>query len=625
MQYYLSCFASLFFTLLINAQDYSFLNLKDTLKQNSNSVIRNKDVVISIDAIDEMTIDFTKVVTVLNEEGLRQVGSYVHYDDASKVKKLDLYVYELIGNEIDHFKKRDFTDQSAVSGGTLYSDNRIYHKSYKTKNFPVTLKFQYKLTTPNTSFIRPFYPLERYYQSVEKSSFKIVNNTDINLRFKKQNFSGFNIHQDSEFHFVAEDLSAIKKEDYSPSLQSFVPSVKFALNEFYLEGVQGAANNWKEFGQWQYDHFLKNYGDLPAELVQKVENMTKEAESNREKAEIIYQFMQDNTRYISVQLGIGGWRPMPAEEVYDKKYGDCKALTNYTKAMLESVGIESKYCVVYAGADQRDIDPDFFSMQGNHAILQVVDEDENYWLECTSQTKPFNFLGNFTDNRKVLAIDKNGGEIISTPVYANDFNLQESTAVIKLQELDLNADITIKSYGTQYDGKAGIERLNQKLVNKYYKKYWNNLNRLSINSTEFENNKKDVEYIEKLNITAQNFLQKLGNDVILIANPFNQNVISAKNYKSRRNPFQLTRGYKDVDQYEFSLGDYKIEHMPENIVIDSKFGKYELLFTSDQGDKLIVNRNLEIYKNKYQKEDYKDFIAFLNEISKSDQTKLILN
>ncbi|MDN6280654.1 MAG: DUF3857 domain-containing transglutaminase family protein, partial [Psychroflexus sp.] len=615
----------LLFCVCLNAQEYSPLTVKDTLKTNANSVIRDEQTLITIDAIDEMTIAYSRVITVFNKTGLNQVGAYVHYDDASKVKDLDLYVYDLVGQETEHFKKRDFIDQSAVSGGTLYSDNRVYHIDYKPRNYPVTLKFEYELKTSNTAFIRPFFPLERYYQSVENASFKIVNNTAIKLRSKTQNFEGFSVTEVSDFHYTAEDMPAIKNEVYSPSLESFIPSVNFALNAFNLEGVQGSANNWQEFGLWQYENFLKDKDKLPPELVEEIKTVTADAKTDKEKAKLIFQYMQDNSRYISVQLGIGGWRPMPAEDVYEKNYGDCKALTNYTQALLNVVDIESKYCVVYSGSGQRDIDPDFFSMQGDHVIVQVIDASESYWLESTSQTKPFDFLGNFTDGRKVLAIDENGGEIIETPQYINDFNLQESVAKINFEQLDLHAEIKITSHGTQYDSKAGIERLETRLVQKYYKNYWSSLNRLTVNSFDFTNNKDEVILTEEVDLSARNYLQKLGNDIILIANPFNQNSITAKTYKERTNPFQIKRGYKDIDQFEFTLGELQVSSLPEDITIASKFGKYELHFNNAESHKLTVNRNLELYKNNYDKTEYADFVAFLDKISKSDQTKLILN
>ena len=65
--------------------------------------------------------------------------------------------------------------------------------------------------------------------------------------------------------------------------------------------------------------------------------------------------MQNNTRYISIQLGIGGWRPFEAAYVASKGYGDCKALSNYMYSLLKEAGILSYYTLVKAGAGEEDI------------------------------------------------------------------------------------------------------------------------------------------------------------------------------------------------------------------------------------------------------------------------------
>ena len=62
--------------------------------------------------------------------------------------------------------------------------------------------------------------------------------------------------------------------------------------------------------------------------------------------------MQSRTRYASIQLGIGGYKPAPAMEVSEKGYGDCKGLTNYMSALLKEAGITSYYTWVKSGANR---------------------------------------------------------------------------------------------------------------------------------------------------------------------------------------------------------------------------------------------------------------------------------
>lgn len=614
----------LFLSFTFYAQDYIISDIDQSFKAYANSTILNENTLITIEDIDAMTINYSSVVTVYNNVGLQQVGAYVHYSNSSKVKDLDLFIYSPLGEELEHFKKRDFKDQSAISGGTMYSDNRIYLLDYKPRSYPITVKFNYELKSENTAFIRPFKPLKRYFQSVKKSSFKIVNQTPIKLRYKTSNFEGYQIVKNGDYEFVAENILAVKRENYSSSLNSFLPSVKFALNEFNLEGVKGKANNWQEFGLWQYKHFLKDFDELPQPLVQTIKRLTAKAKSDKEKAKIIYNFMQENSRYISVQLGIGGWQPMEPEDVYEKKYGDCKALTNYTRAMLKAVGVDSDYCVVYSGNNKTDIDPDFFSMQGNHVILKVNAKEESYWLECTSQTQPFGFLGTFTDGRKVLAINESGGEIIETPRYENDDNLQVSNAVISFEQLDLIAEVNITSTGSQYDRKFSLNRLDDRSVRRHYQNYWKHINRLEIESYNFENDEQNIQFKENISLRAQNYLQQLGNDIILKINPFNQSSYAVNNYEKRFTPFNIPRGYKDVDYYTFNLGNYQLNLLPEPINFETKFGSYNLSFKLES-NQLLVSRSISILKNDYKQDEYVEFVDFLKRIAEADQTKLILN
>src|SRR5690606_37057692 len=176
-----------------------------------------------------------------------------------------------------------------------------------------------------------------------------------------------------------------------------------------------------------------------------------------------YKYVQEKTRYISVQVGIGGWKPMPASDVHKLGYGDCKGLTNYTKTLLKQVGVESYYTVIYGGREIKNIDATFSSIQGNHVILCLPLEEEYLWLECTSKTAPFAYNANFTDDRDAIILTPKGGKIVHTKIYPTQANLLSNNATILLQENgDVSANVTMKSYGTQYGYRSQNELLKEK-------------------------------------------------------------------------------------------------------------------------------------------------------------------
>ena len=329
-------------------------------------------------------------------------------------------------------------------------------------------------------------------------------------------------------------------------------------------------------------------------------------------------------RYISVQIGIGGWKPISAEEVDENKYGDCKGLTNYTKALLRSVGIESNYCVVSAGSEIKDISEDFPSMQGNHVILNIPQEGKSdLWLECTSQDTPFNFLGTFTDDRNVFAVKPTGGEIIRTPSYTEKDNHQFTKASISIQNKSIKASVEVITKGTQYNSHYWLEDKNSKEVNKYYRSYWDNLKELNLLTYKFDNNKKDIAFKEQIDLEAENYVKIYGNDVILDINPFNKFQVNLPDYKERKTPFKVERGFVDEDEYTFELDQLKLNIELEDVEVTTKFGVYKLTFDMNE-DKLTVKRYFKLNKSTYDVSDYPYFIEFFKEISRNDSKKISL-
>lgn len=603
-------------------------NIKDTnpsLLKAANSIVLSHDVQIHIEKYDKMKISETKEVLVLNQKGLNDVDAFEFYDKVTKIKNLDAVIYNSNGKEIKKIKKKDFKDVSAVSGSTMYSDNRVMYLDYTPTDYPIKISFSSEIETSNTAFIRPFQPVVNYNQSIKTYTYTITNNSDSQLRWHKSEYVTDEVSENSsknQHSFSIQNIEAYAYEPYSPSLRNMSPKIMFALEKFELEGVIGEATDWESFGNWQNENLLKGVNDLPKATVKAIQQKVEEFETVEEKARYIYEYVQNNTRYISLQIGIGGWKPMTAGFVDKTQYGDCKALTNYTKSLLEVVGIESEYCVVQAGKEISDIEPEFASMQGNHVILHIPQENEpGFWLECTSQKIPFNFLGDFTDNRYVLAVSNNGSKIKKTPAYIEEDNYLFTHAKIDVNGQDLDAELTIKSKGTQYSEHYYLADSDKTQIEKHYNTYWSHLKRLDLVNYQFTNNKQSVEFIEQLQLTVSNYVQQYGNDLIFEVNPFNKAKFNLSTIRERKNPFVISRGFVDKDVFEFQLNEIQVGALPKDVSLETKFGVYQLNF-SLENNVFTVKRYLKINRNSYEKSDYSEFVNFVNQIQNYDETKV---
>jgi hypothetical protein len=118
------------------AQDddvYKINTIPLQLKIKSNAVIRFNDVVVEVNAYNRFTLKNKRIVTVFNEQGISDQGTVVSYNKNRIIKTLEARIYDENGEQIKKFKKNDFDDVSAVSGGTLYSDNRVKYQEIHHK------------------------------------------------------------------------------------------------------------------------------------------------------------------------------------------------------------------------------------------------------------------------------------------------------------------------------------------------------------------------------------------------------------------------------------------------------------------------------------------------------------
>ncbi|NJM79973.1 MAG: DUF3857 domain-containing protein [Flavobacterium sp.] len=618
-------------TLSVFSQDnLSTLTISKELKEKANSVVRLQLIEVVINSQKSYKIKKKKIITVYNEYGLKNIDAIEYYSNSESISNMQATIYDFVGKEIKKIKRKDFVDQSVADGFSILSDNRMVYLDYTPTQYPFTIVYESEAESQNTAFIPSWYPIDDYYESIEKSTYSIKFLPELGFKYKESNFNGYNIvkkETENTLTYSVENLVAEKGEDYSPSFGKIVPNVLFSLEKFNLEGVEGSAKSWEEYGKLWYDKLIKDETELNQETIKKITDLTKDLKDPIEKAKVIYKYVQDKTRYVSIQLGIGGWKPMLAKDVDRLGYGDCKALSNYTRILLDKVGVKSYYTVIYAGNDMKSFDKDFVSKQGNHIILTLPYNDKNYFLECTSQTNPFAFGGDFTDDRYALMIKPEGGFIVKTNEFKTNESYQNAKGSYIINEKGgLEGVVQIKSGGIQYDDKLFLDRLNDKEeILKHYKNRFSWINGVKINSYEIKNNRNDIEFIEDLSISATNYVTSANNSIYFPINVFNVNSNIPNKYRNRRNDFEIKRGYVDMDDIEISLPkDYEIEFLPENLKIENKFGNYTIEIVKVENSKVNFKRTLIINKGNYKKEEYEEYRLFREQIAKNDNSKIVL-
>lgn len=610
---------------LVLGQDFTTASIPDNLRANAYAVIRSHTENYTINSIKDMEIETETVISILSSsgEGFSIIG--IPYDPDTRVSSIKVLVYDKNGKEIEKFYKKDFTDISNNPSNALYVDDRVLYFKPVVTQYPYTLKYSYSTKTSNTAFL-DFNPIRAYNLAVEKSQMTITNKSGINLNTKivdtflakvsKSEVAGMS-------QYTYENIPALQQEPLAPSIDVLVPHVDFAMQKFSLAGREGDNTSWSSLGKWMYNDLIAPVSTVTPEIQKEVNDLNLTG-TKAEKIKKIYQYMQSKTHYILVAMGIGGWKPMFADDVRKKGYGDCKALTNYMRTLLEAAGIKAYYCVINDNESAKSFDPDFTEISGNHAILMIPAEKDTIWLENTSQNIAFNHLSYTCNYRNVLAVKENGIELVKTPVYKPEDSKEIIRSNVKINaDNSISTDSKFSFTGGQYDLNMPLFYYDNSEVKEALKSRHANLRIEDLDVLNLTNNRDDAEINYELKFKAADFSKKLGNDIFFRVMPF-YSATTMSSDSDRKLPFETSFPFQDDYTVDFEIPvGYKFSEMPQNRELKSEFGHYSISFKNENG-KLQVHRILTINRGTYPKEKYQDYVAFRKKTANLDNTKVLI-
>ncbi len=598
--------------------------IPEALKTNANSVIREQVIDINISSRRSLTIKKRRIVTVFNKLGLGDIRAM----EGRNIRDIGAVIYDASGKEIKKLRRKDFKEESA-SGESIISDNRVTYLDYTPTEYPFTIVYESEVSDSNTAFIPPWRPMDDWLISVEKTQMNVTCAADLGFKYKEDHFDKLPIVKKeipNGVSYSAAQIPAIKSEQYAPALPKFMPTVLLGIDKFHLEGVDGDATSWKNFGLWNYTNLLTGTDELPEETIAKIKSLVGNEKDPMKISKIVYEFVQSKTRYVSIALGIGGWKPMLAKDVDRLGYGDCKALTNYTRVLLAAVGVQSFYTIVISDDNKLDMREDFVSMQGNHIVLTLPDGDKLRWLECTSQTAPFGYLSNSIDDRNVLMVCPDGGKMVKTACFSDAENLQQSNGQYQIDdEGKLTGNVTIKSKGSQYNNKLFLEHKDSKEKDLLYKEYLSNIQNLQLTQSKVLNDRPNLEFIEQLSVSGEKYGNIEAGKIIFPVNAFNNQGHVPQRYRTRTNPFEIERGYLDYDEITVELpAGFAIEALPSAVSLKTKFGEYTAEITEVSTTKLLYKRKLQITKGYHESAEYENYRKFREQVARNDNSKIVL-
>lgn len=603
------------------------------IKQNANAVIRFDNTDFYIESIGSSVTKRHWAVTIFNEKGEEDYAYFeAHYDDFSKIKKIEGELFDEFGKSLKKLKSSDIRDIGYGRFTNDVTDGRMKVAEFSKKYYPYpyTVEFSFEEESSNMMFYPSWEPISEENVGLESSSFNVYSLNNIPYRKIERSLSNTSIKSHADKYALEswsiKNVEPLKFEEFS--LHETLPFVQLAPSEFKVKNYQGTMRTWEDISKFYYI-LNKDRDQIDAETIAKLKKYIGAEKDEIKRIKLTYEFMQSMTRYVSIQLGIGGWQTLLATEVATKGYGDCKALTNFTIALLKTEGIKAYPALINAGEGEHFENQEFPSMRFNHVIACVPVKNDTIWLECTSQTGAFGYQGDFTGNRKALLVKNDGGRLVNTKAYLPTDNLQ----IRKIKaEIDANGDAKIISKtvytGIQHETRANLYETKNVEDQKTWLQKSITLGTFDLTNFEGKRIKNRIpELHENIEISAKKLASTSGPRMFIKANLLSGFIEPDPQVGPRKNMLFLnpnSYSFCDIDTIAFNLpAGYKPEHLGKTTHLEEPFGSYHSEI-KQENEQIFLYRSLCIKGGMYKKENFETWLEFCKTVNKIDKQKMVL-
>jgi hypothetical protein len=620
---------------MAQSQNWTTAGIPVELTARANAVVRHDETSFKVLSRGEAIWTRRYAVTIFNEKGeAEHADLLVPYDKFTRINSVTGTIYDAAGKKLKSLKNNEIEDFGQSSDGGEITDNRFKYAKFAKKNYayPYTVEFSYETRERNMMLYPRWTPILSYGTAVQHASLTIESPVDVPFRYKQLNGVAPPSIDGSQpdrriLRWEMKNAIALQPEAYSLPVFQFLPMVLTAPLDFEVQEYTGRFTDWQDLGKFYYE-LNKGRDALPVSVKDELKKKVDSAWSPDEKVRRVYEWMQSKTRYVSIQLGIGGWQTIEAMEVATKGFGDCKALSNFTVALLREVGVNAYTALVRAGANA-EIEPDFPSSQFNHVIVCVPMATDTVWLECTSPLNPYGYLGDFTGNRQALLITPEGGKLVATRRYHSQDNRRLREAVVKLEASgDAKIAIATRYYGLQQENCQGTLYAKDATAQKNALIQQLGLPGAEIQQFAIGNGKETYPCIvENMNLNVHHFATLTGTRLFLRPASLMRPMNLTGGGNDRTTDFYLPPNeysFEDSDTVRIALPKGFIpESLPPTQELESKFGNLSASLVKE-GNQLVYVRNFRAHGGRYPAADFAEWVDFVKKVRRSERTQVVL-
>lgn len=596
-----------FFLLIVislNAQ-YSAEFLKYSKLHPEEARIRlQQETVITIEIGKnglEINQEFLEEDLYLNESATYNSKEQLSFSSFFELNEIEASSFSFENNKYVEKKVEKFTEKDDLNG-SFYDDTKKLNYVYPNLKKGSKSKLNYSQKIKNPRFLMPFYFGE--YYPIKKNKVVIIADKEVNLEFRKFNISDDKIKFTKEekrkkviYTWLLNNQIAYEYESNAPSFKTFLPHIVPIITSYKSKKeTKKVLGEISDLYGWYYSLVKDiNIEDPNKELVALVTKITANKKTELEKVKAIYYWAQKNIKYIAFEYALGGFIPRESNEVFRKKYGDCKDNSSILYRMLEIAGIKGnltwigtrKIPYTYKEAPTPIVD--------NHMILSYENNGRTYYLDATGRYIKFGIPTSFIQGKEALVSYGKDFKIKKVPVVDAKKSTIADITNIKIENGSVlgSSKTTISGY-TKIDFFQSLENVKtQTKLKQFYNSMFEKGNNKFLISSFKETNKYhyDNDFTVDYDFEIKNYSKKLGDEIYINLN-LNKDLSFYKTDKKREQAieYDYKRSFTHTTKLEIPL-NYKIDYLPENVKVSNDFMTCEITYQV-KGNNIIYNQNI---------------------------------